>query len=82
MRGGSPAAAPGSRPTAGDPVVPDHDLKRRPLVGYELFEAAAEYKAVEKKFGGLPAAATAKKLRSKLLKSDEYKATEMLAKSG
>jgi len=46
---------------------------------HELFKATELMKDLEKKYAGLPVAKTAKDTRSKILKSDEYKAFEMLA---
>jgi len=47
----------------------------------QLAEAAESFKEIEQKYAGLPASKSAKELRSKLLKSDEYKAYEMLVKA-
>jgi predicted esterase len=48
---------------------------------HEIIEAAALLRKIEKKYNGLPAAKSAKAKRGKLVKSDEYKAAEMLAKA-
>lgn len=47
----------------------------------KLIEAAAAYKAFTKKYNGLATAKTAKTLRSKLIKSDDYKAMELFEKA-
>ena len=48
---------------------------------FELFEAAKVLKQVTKDFAGLEVAKEARERRSRLMKSDEYKAAEMLRKA-
>ena len=48
---------------------------------HEVIDAVVLFRNIEKKYAGLPSATKAKKLRSKIAKSNEYKASEMLAKA-
>ncbi|MHC4847298.1 MAG: hypothetical protein ACYTEG_02460 [Planctomycetota bacterium] len=50
-------------------------------IAHEIIQAVAEFKKIEKKYAGLATSKKAKTERSKLAKSDEYKAAEMLAKA-